>query len=514
MGSATPPFDIYPAAWIGQALLALSLFEGGAEGRAWSRGALRGWAFGTTVSLVVLRFVPHTIARFTDLPVPVAWLALLLLSMFQGLPWLITGWITRQLFERGVPGILAFGIGVWVSTFVPIVFPWTVAAGLSPLRSLVQLADVVGERGVSALLALSSALMAEAMRAWRTKDSARMAARAALAVALPITMMAYGWLRMRDVDVERAHAPTAHLALVQPSTEARMRWDPHEAEGILQRLTMLTKAAEQRGASLVVWPEAAFPYGIQASTRTDLFGARAILQTGVHGPVLTGAVMNTPAGSYNSAVLVHGGRLDPPYHKMHLLAFGEQVPLANVFPFLRRTFARGMGMIAGDHQVLITSGPLRAAVLNCFEDTLPEAGREAIGVDPNLLVNLTNDAWFVETEESELHLRLATMRAIELRRDFVRAVNFGPTTWIDAAGRVRKRYGVLVPGSLPVDPALLEGRTLYGQMGDFAGFALLALLSSTTWLGMWMATKRERRAAAQRHATHDDVSTSSTRATE
>ena len=83
----------------------------------------------------------------------------------RALRWLVAAWIARQLFARRVPAFLAFGIGVWVSTFVPGVFGWTVASGISPWRSLVQIADVVGERGVSALIAMSSVLLAEAVRA-------------------------------------------------------------------------------------------------------------------------------------------------------------------------------------------------------------------------------------------------------------------------------------------------------------------------------------------------------------
>jgi apolipoprotein N-acyltransferase len=152
-------------------------------------------------------------------------------------------------------------------------------------------------------------------------------------------------------------------------------------------------------------------------------------------------------------------------------------------------------MLPGDHQVLLESAPIRAAVLNCFEDTLPEAGLEAADVNPNLLVNLTNDAWFSGTEESELHLRIATMRAIELRRDFVRAVNLGPTSWVDATGKVRARYDLAIPGSLPTQPALLEMKTMFAKLGDLSGALLLGLLSLATWLGM-RSTKRMRRAAS------------------
>ena len=372
---------------------------------------------------------------------------------------------------------------MWISTFVPGVFGWTVASGISPWRSLVQIADVVGERGVSALIAMSSVLLAEAVEA-ALVASRRDRDRDARA------MMIAGAFRIRAIEGMRERAPKARVTLVEPSTEAHMRWDPREADAIVRKLTMLTIAAEQRGTDLVIWPEAAFPHKMAATSKTDLYGSYAILQPGVRGPVLTGLIMGTPEGAYNSATIAHGGKIDPPYHKMHLLAFGEAVPLAGQFPALRRAFIRGTGMIPGEHQVALVSGPIRAAVLNCFEDTLPEAGLEASDVDPNLLVNVTNDAWFAGTRESELHLRLATMRAIELRRDLVRAVNLGPTTWVDATGLVRGRYDPLIAGSLPTTPALLEEKTVYARFGDLAGVLLLGLMAGATWLG----TKRKRRA--------------------
>jgi apolipoprotein N-acyltransferase len=90
------------------------------------------------------------------------------------------------------------------------------------------------------------------------------------------------------------------------------------------------------------------------------------------------------------------------------------------------------------------------------------------GTPPNLLVNVTNDAWFAGSAESELHLRLAALRAVEERRDLVRAVNFGPSTWVDAAGRVRARWEPPLAGPLMTQPALVEGPpTLYARLGDW-----------------------------------------------
>ncbi len=485
---ATPPVDFYPAAFVGLSVLAFVLFDDKNTKR--TSGALRGFVFGTAVNVLVLRFVPSTITRFTNLNVALGLLALLLLGAFQGLRWMVSAWIARQLYARGVPRFLSFGIGVWIGTFVPGVFSWTVASGISPWTSLVQLADVVGERGVSALIAISAALLAEAVRS-------RSLYYALISLGIPAGMCASGALRIRSVEAARAAAPKMRVTLVQPATEARMRWDPNEADPIMRRLTRLTIVAEQRGTDLVVWPEAAFPYAMSSTAKTDMIGTYAVLQPGVRGPVLTGLLMHAPKddygdAAYNAAALVHGGKVDPAYFKIHLLAFGEEVPLAGTFPFLRKVFVRGTGMVPGDHQVAITTGPARIAVLNCFEDTLPEAGVEAASVDPNLLVNVTNDAWFVETRESELHVRLASMRAIELRRDFVRAVNFGVTSWIDATGRVRARYDLAMAGSLPTMPALLEGKTIFARLGDFSGLILLGLFSAATYAGA--RTKRKRRA--------------------
>ena len=97
-------------------------------------------------------------------------------------------------------------------------------------------------------------------------------------------------------------------------------------------------------------------------------------------------------------------------------------------------------------------------------------------VRPNLLVNLTDDGWFEGTQESELHLLLSTLRAVELRRDLVRAVNAGPTTWVDAVGRIVARREGSSPGVLPTSPALLDGPpTPYARFGDLPLALLVAI---------------------------------------
>jgi apolipoprotein N-acyltransferase len=172
------------------------------------------------------------------------------------------------------------------------------------------------------------------------------------------------------------------------------------------------------------------------------------------------------------------GLVTSEYDKLHLLWFGEEVPLAGEWPWLRRTFVRGLGMVPGDHPEVVDVGRVKAGVLICFEDILPDAGREAASVHPNLLVNVSNDAWFVGSSESELHLRMSTLRAVEARRDLVRAVNVGAASFVDAAGRVRAENDDETAGSLVVSAALLDDPpTLYAAWGDWPMIALCAALA-------------------------------------
>ncbi len=131
------------------------------------------------------------------------------------------------------------------------------------------------------------------------------------------------------------------------------------------------------------------------------------------------------------------------------------VPGGAQLPWLRRLFQRSGGLIPGDAPRALDLPPppsggsaAHLAVLNCYEDTLPRPRPPAgYALEPSLLVNITNDAWFYATAEPELHARLGAMRAIELRRDLVRAVNLGVTSWIDAAGVVRARTPAQQPGT-------------------------------------------------------------------
>jgi apolipoprotein N-acyltransferase len=494
-----PPTDVVLGPWLGPALFyaALGVAPAPSPRRRVVFGRLRwffplgtlGFVFGFACNAFTFRFVVPVILRFTTLSWVVALIALVLLAAAHALRFFVAELLFRALVRAGVHRVAAFAAAMYLGTFVPMMFPWTTGGAGMAWPITVQLADLVGERGLVAIFSVISALAGESIVSAISRGAKRSARSIGVPLAGSAALMAavlvYGAVRMRHIDEERDAAPHMKIALVQPSIEARERWERGRAEAILAKLTALTRRAEAAGASLVIWPEAAYPYSMRAENRRAPLGTYAPLQPGVHGPILTGTIMHSGDDAMNSAVVVRaGGMMGEPYHKMHLLWFGETVPLADQWPWLKKTFARGTGLTRGDRQVLLQAGPAKIAVLNCFEDTLESAGREAASVDPNLLVNITNDSWFAGSQESALHLRVASMRTIEERRDLVRAVNFGPTTWVDANGRLRARLDPPEPSFVIVEPALLDRPpTIYARFGDvpwlFLGTAGIAL--ATVW---------------------------------
>lgn len=472
--TTSPPIDFHLGVVVGMVGLAIALLR---ETRTKMRyGVWLGWLFGLGANLVALGFVPAVVLRFTPLPAIAAYTAWILVAAFQGLPWAIAGAVAHELPKRApVPKWLAYGLGVYTATFVPVVFPWTPVGGLTPWPLLVQLCDMMGERGVTMVLGFVCALVARAGCLARDTSASVRARALVVPIGIVVVMIGYGAIRMKQIDEAREAAPRATIALLMPGFDASDRWDANRAEMMIDRLSALTKTAEARGVELTVWPESAYPFTIPHATRQSPDGIRAFMHPGVKGPILSGVYMAGGARvGYNSAVLVsRSGEISTPYDKRHLLAFGEAVPFGETFPALKRMFVKGSALSPGIENIVFTTGSMRIAVLNCFEDTLPEAGRESMEHAPNLLVNITNDAWFVDSPESELHLRLAIVRSIETRRDLARSVNKGPTTHVDAAGRVRARYDIPVPGSLKASPALLElPPTFYVRFGDWPWIAL------------------------------------------
>lgn len=486
-----PPFDIVPAHFVGLAMLALSL----ASATSLRGAAARGLAFGFVGDLIGFRFVVETVDRFGNTGPVVGVLALVVLALFQGLAWAGCGALAHALRARlAVPLPLAFASGVFVAGTAPGVFVWTPASLIAPLRpELVQLADLVGERGVSFLLALAVGLVVHAFlvaRDRRPGDRTALGPVAVPALAGVLLLLALdvaGGARM-DAVADRASAGSVRLALLDSAAPPKRTLDEDEQRRRLDVLRGLSTRAEAMGADLVVWPEGAYPIAVERGVRRIDQREEQPVDAQTRVPRLIGLrTVDEDRRRYNSATIVSPeGLLQTAYDKMQLIWIGETVPGASVFPFLNDVFGRTGLMTAGEDPTALTlertgAPAVRLGTLICYEDVGPSVARRvASDLNPQLLVNITNDAWFVGTDAPELQARLAVMRAVETRTGLVRAVNGGNSGWVDATGRIRVRQAQPGPSITMADPVLRTadaGRTPYVRFGDAPMWILLGAIA-------------------------------------
>jgi apolipoprotein N-acyltransferase len=276
-----------------------------------------------------------------------------------------------------------------------------------------------------------------------------------------------------------------------------------------EQLAQLTRmhAEARNGEStidLVIWPESALPVDIFDGHHMFAPGENAnylnsLLSSGDFS-ILTGTEVRRKNGADHNSVALMRGHLDDQfstvqfYHKVNLVAFGEYLPLRNIPPF---SFLKGV--LPGDFVPGTSTEPLRLAKpqvdiipLICFEDTVGRLARRFIRDAPQILVNVTNDGWFLESAETEVHLANAKFRSIELRRPMCRAANTGISCFIDTMGRVTSQLSNPETGSTFVDgclrgevlvPAKPE-MTLYARYGDWFP-AFLLIVSGITIIVRW-----------------------------
>jgi apolipoprotein N-acyltransferase len=205
---------------------------------------------------------------------------------------------------------------------------------------------------------------------------------------------------------------------------------------------------------------------------------RDAVQRGFDVPTLLGIVTRDEARREfrNTAVLLdRRGRVEGIYDKNYLLMFGEYLPLADKLPFLRRLIPEAGDFVPGETVEVFPFRDQKIGVMVCYEDIIPAFTRRVAGKAPNLLVNITNDAWFGRTAEPWLHLALAVFRAVENRRFLVRSTNTGVSAFVDPMGRILRHSDLENPEVLMEKVAFLDGTTLYQRLGDVLGWGASGL---------------------------------------
>lgn len=381
-------------------------------------------------------------------------------------------------------------------------FGW-VSLGYSQYRNLpvIQIADITGMLGVSFLIVMVNVLVKELFPTWGQR--LRYAKNHVLAVAVIMTVvLVYGAWRLRPLK------PLAKLniALIQGNVAQDVKWDPKAWPGIMQKHLYWTKIAAGQNPDLIVWPETAFPGYVWETPEmfTDLQKNVGEMKT----PLLLGLVTRNN-GYYNSAVLLSSkGEIARQYDKLHLVPFGEYIPLRKWLPFIEY-FLPIEDFSPGREYTLfpawknphtqspppLPSGPLEEpdrrgyySVLICFEDTIAGISREYAKRGAELLINITNDAWFKDTNAPFLHLQGSVFRSVENRRSVLRSANTGVSCFIDPHGRIyegvsdHKGRQTYIAGYAAAQVGLYGGKTFYTTWGDLFAYICLGCVLGFAFL--------------------------------
>lgn len=473
--TAFPGIDLWPAAFIALVPLLIALeYHAPTPRRAW----LLGWLMGTVTWSIGTYWMMDMLAVFTPFPlIANAGISTLLWS-FQALAFAFFAWAFVKL--RGhVPTLwrvpLAFLPFEWLA---PSIFRAYFANSTHEIPWLMQLAEFGGIYLLSGLFCLSSGLAFISYEAFRGRQPWPKRSLVTAAVVIPL-LLGLGAARLAHTRARIEAAPKRRVGIVQANLGlTAKREDP--AAGLRKHLE-LSHELERAKLDLIVWPESAIAYRFRAELKSFAHTPIASVKT----PMLFGALAVEPmengfgTRSLNSTFLRDAeGKVLGRYDKHLLMPFGEYIPFGKWFPQLYAISPMSNDFGRGSTFERLDLGEMHMEPLICYEAIMPSFVRDFTrATQPNLLVNVTNDAWFGNTSEPWIHLALAKFRAVETRRAMVRATNSGVSAFVDATGAVTSQSGVFVEAAFHDEVALLEGDTLYLRLGDWPLYlALLTLL--------------------------------------
>ena len=447
---AAPPHDLWPLGLVGLMPLWLAI-------RAVRPGVafMLAWLAGVTALMLATPWWLGLLKDFARLGLAPSLGLMLVASAYQALVFGAWAGVLRLLQIRYRVNPLLAGplLFAALESSLPFFFKMYLAITVWRAWPLTQAAEVGGPAAVSALLVLANLVLAELLLSrWRRLP---VTSSVTIGAALFGLIVAGGFLRAAQVAALRTKAPVMQVGLIQPNfgvlsaQERQMHGDRY-----VKALQQTTAALAKAGAELIVWPESAWPYPLDRGLKHDFpAGHPWTLRQGFGGRLLFGTLSRTMGELpvYNSAVLLdQEGAMAGRYDKNTLLPFGEYIPLADFFPAtagrLRETMDHWPAITEGSSPPLLKDGVLRLGIAICSEDLAPRMPSADGEQAPNLLISLASNAWFGTSGAPLQHLALASFRAIEARRDLVRATNTGVSALVDPLGRVLAEGPLAVAG--------------------------------------------------------------------
>jgi apolipoprotein N-acyltransferase len=304
----------------------------------------------------------------------------------------------------------------------------------------------------------------------------------------------YGNIGITSVEDGVLGAPKPRVAAIQGNIDQGIKWDPAFQISTTKKYVKMTLAAASSQPDLIVWPETATPFYFKTSTKLTRLVTETVRKANV--PLLVGSPSAEGVKGnrtyYNSAYMVSAnGQATGRYDKVHLVPFGEYVPLKSLLSFAGKMVAQVGDFSSGEKgKTLFWRDKLPpVGVQICFEIIFPALSRSLVKNGAGLLVNLTNDAWFGKSAAAYQHFSMAVFRAIENRRSLVRCANTGISGVVDPAGRILGQTVLFEDAVVDQAVPILSGITMYTRFGDFLPISCLLVLGILTAISFFRKKK-------------------------
>ncbi|NOS35749.1 MAG: apolipoprotein N-acyltransferase [Deltaproteobacteria bacterium] len=494
------PISIFPLAWVAIVPLLFAL-----EGKG-KRGAfLTGLVWGLIFFTGTVYWVVHSMYYFGGVPIPIGVAVLALLALYMSLyPALFA--LAFSVARTGNPILqIIAASSLWVGLeylrgYLLTGFPW-VALGYSqtPFTSIIQVADIAGVGGVSFILVAFNTALYLAIKKFVARERVPLALYAAL-ICIVAAPLIYGELRRAQVEKLSKDWQKVRVGIAQGNFDQSIKWDPSRQQETIEVYRDLSLNIAGRRGNLILWPETAIPFYLQLRDSNGEMVLETARKTESH--IITGspAYRRGEGGVeyFNSAFLISPeGEMVGRYDKVHLVPFGEYVPLKRLLFFIKKLtvgvgdFSSGTSLTPLTLKTASGEGSDRSSVgvLICFESIFPKLARGMVGNGANLLAVITNDGWFGRTSAPYQHFDIAVFRAVENRSFLLRAANTGVSGIVNPTGRIITKSSLFTRTTLVEDVGLRTAPlTFYTRYGDL--FSILCLITSLIILPSILLRKR------------------------
>lgn len=494
-----PKVDWWPLAWVAIVPVLIALYDARGPDST-KRVYTIGLTFGFVSGVGKVYWVTETVVSYGDLGwvlglFSMAMVALLLASYAL----VFSLFAARANWRNAAFPLLAASLWTgleYLQTYLFTGFPWELL-GYSQYRVLtvIQIARLTGVYGVSFLVLLVNVSLALFVVAIRDGFNWRVPIRAmGMASVLMIATIAYGWFTLTATHTTEAQTPVTRVAVAQGNVRQGEKWSPGMLQKTINTYILLTLEALKQKPDLVVFPETAMTFYLENPTYQMFTRQVTDIVDGTGVPLLTGALGFNPekkGAVYNSAfLLVPKQGVVGRYSKSHLVPFGEYIPFTLLFSWLEKLTLDTGVLTPGDGPSVmgLPGGELRIGTAICYESIFPDLVRRFVLDGANVLVVITNDAWFGDSSAPRQHFSMAVFRAVENATPVVRAANTGISGYISATGQA---FGLTPLNTTTTTVGDIyprrEGPTLYTRFGDVfswlcvvAGILGVALISRSS----------------------------------